>query len=198
MTPNTTQHEIRLNWAEENVSANPYSSIRGCLRSHSELNSSQVKIKYEFSKPFRPKRSSKDGNHTESEQFLWPIMNNFSDSSTTYKLIIKQLFSRALCSYFNHRRLKFFAVTHNNPKNSEYLIAISYLHVRHLIYLFLIILGPTSSACVLNVLIFKTSPLCPSSLEHVTLEDRQFQLSLYNNTNPINSRVSYISSEQNR
>ena len=35
-----------------------------------------------------------------------------------------------------HRRLKFYAVTHNNPKNPEYLIAISLLQVRHLIYLF--------------------------------------------------------------
>ena len=34
------------------------------------LNSSQVKIKYEFSKPFRSKPFSKDGNHAESEQFL--------------------------------------------------------------------------------------------------------------------------------
>ena len=34
------------------------------------LNSSQVKIKYEFSKPFRSKRFSKDENHAESEQFL--------------------------------------------------------------------------------------------------------------------------------
>ena len=44
----------------------------------------------------------------------------FSDPSTTYtyKIIIKQLFCRALCSYFN----------------------------------------------------FKTSPLCPFSLEHVTVE----------------------------
>ena len=43
-----------------------------------------------------------------------------------------------------HRRLKFYAVTHNNPKQSEYLIAISLLQVRHLIYLlfFFIILGP--------------------------------------------------------
>ena len=35
-----------------------------------------------------------------------------------------------------HRRLKFYAVTHNNPKNPEYLIAISLLQVRHLNYLF--------------------------------------------------------------
>ena len=34
------------------------------------LNSSQVKIKYEFSKPFHSKSFSKDGNHAESEQFL--------------------------------------------------------------------------------------------------------------------------------
>ena len=34
------------------------------------LNSSQVKIKYKFSKPFRSKPFSKDGNHAESEQFL--------------------------------------------------------------------------------------------------------------------------------
>ena len=31
------------------------------------LNSSQVEIKYKFSKPFRSKRFSKDENHTESE-----------------------------------------------------------------------------------------------------------------------------------
>ena len=36
----------------------------------SQLNSSQVKIKYEFSKPFHSKPFSKDGNHAESEQFL--------------------------------------------------------------------------------------------------------------------------------
>ena len=34
------------------------------------VNSSQVKIKYVFSKPFRSKHFSKDGNHAESEQFL--------------------------------------------------------------------------------------------------------------------------------
>ena len=44
------------------------------------INSSQVKIKYEFSKPFRSKHFSKDGNHAESEQFPWPfnyIQNNY-------------------------------------------------------------------------------------------------------------------------
>ena len=35
-----------------------------------KVNSSQVKIKYEISKPFRSKCFSKDGNHAESEQFL--------------------------------------------------------------------------------------------------------------------------------
>ena len=35
-----------------------------------KLNSSQVKIKYDFSKSFRSKPFSKDGNHAESEQFL--------------------------------------------------------------------------------------------------------------------------------
>ena len=65
------------------------------------INSSQVTIKYKFSKPFCSKRFSKDGNHAESEQFL---LNNYS--------------------------------------------------VGHFVL----------------ILIFKTSPLCPSSLEHVTVE----------------------------
>ena len=34
------------------------------------VNSGQVKIKYDFSKSFRSKPFSKDGNHAESEQFL--------------------------------------------------------------------------------------------------------------------------------
>ena len=34
------------------------------------VNSSQVKVKYIFSKPFCSKRFSKDGNRAESEQFL--------------------------------------------------------------------------------------------------------------------------------
>ena len=37
------------------------------------LNSSQVKIKYDFSIPFRSKSFSKDENHAEIEQFLWPF-----------------------------------------------------------------------------------------------------------------------------
>ena len=44
------------------------------------LNFSQVKIKYEFSKPFRSKRFSKNENHAEGEQFLWPfyyLQNNY-------------------------------------------------------------------------------------------------------------------------
>ena len=41
-----------------------------------------------------------------------------------------------------HRRLKFYVLTHNNPTNPDYLLAISLLQVRHFIYLFLIILGP--------------------------------------------------------
>ena len=41
-----------------------------------------------------------------------------------------------------HRRLKFYVLTHNNPKDPEYLIAISLLQVIHLIYIFLIIFGP--------------------------------------------------------
>ena len=45
-----------------------------------------------------------------------------------------------MCS--NYRRLKFYALTHNTPKNPEDLKAISLLQVRHLIYLFLMILGP--------------------------------------------------------
>ena len=49
------------------------------------VNSSQVKIKYEFSKPFRSKRFSKDGNHAESEQFLWP----FNYLQSNYKTIIQ-------------------------------------------------------------------------------------------------------------
>ena len=40
------------------------------LKMWTQLNFSQVKIKYEFSKPFRSKHFSKDGNHAESEQFL--------------------------------------------------------------------------------------------------------------------------------
>ena len=38
-----------------------------------ELNSRQVKIKYEFSKPFHSESFSKDENHAELEQFLWPF-----------------------------------------------------------------------------------------------------------------------------
>ena len=34
------------------------------------VNTSQVKIKYEFSKPFRSKRFSNNENHVESEQLL--------------------------------------------------------------------------------------------------------------------------------
>ena len=49
------------------------------------LNSSQVKIKYEYSKPFRSKRFSKDENHTESEQLLWP----FNYLQNNYKTIIQ-------------------------------------------------------------------------------------------------------------
>ena len=58
------------------------------------LNSSQVKIKYEFSKPFHSKLFLK--------MEIMQKVNNFSDPSTTYKIIIKHLFIRALCSYFNH------------------------------------------------------------------------------------------------
>ena len=39
----------------------------------------------------------------------------------------------------HHRRLNFYVLMHNKPKNPEYLIAISLMQVRHLIYLFLII-----------------------------------------------------------
>ena len=53
-------------------------------------------------------------------------MNNFPDPSTTYKIIIKQLFSRRF-------------------------------------------------VLILIVLIFKTSPLRPSSLEHVTVDAIQGQ-----------------------
>ena len=49
------------------------------------LNSSQVKIKQEFSKPFHSKRFSKDGNHAESEQFLRP----FNYIQNNYKTIIQ-------------------------------------------------------------------------------------------------------------
>ena len=49
------------------------------------LNSSQVKIKQEFSKPFHSKRFSKDENHAESEQFLWP----FNYIQNNYKTIIQ-------------------------------------------------------------------------------------------------------------
>ena len=48
------------------------------------LNSSQVKIKYKFSKPFRPKPFSKDRNHAESEQILWP----FNYTQNNYKTFI--------------------------------------------------------------------------------------------------------------
>ena len=50
------------------------------LNNQPAVKSSQVKIKYEFSKPFRSKPFSKDGNDAESEQFLWPfnyIENNY-------------------------------------------------------------------------------------------------------------------------
>ena len=49
------------------------------------LNSSQVKIKYEFSKPFRSKRFSKDENHAEIKQFLWP----FNYLQNSHKTIIQ-------------------------------------------------------------------------------------------------------------
>ena len=49
------------------------------------LNSSQIQIKYEFSNSFRSKRFSKDGNHAESEQFLWP----FNYIQSHYKTIIQ-------------------------------------------------------------------------------------------------------------
>ena len=76
------------------------------------INSSQVQIKYEFSKPFRSKPFSKDGNHAESEQFLWPfnyIQNNYKKYSLEHFVLI------------------------------------------------------------LIILLFYISPLCPSSLEHVTV-----------------------------
>ena len=50
-----------------------------------KINSSQVKIKYKFSKPFHSKRFSKDGNRAESEQFLWP----FNYIQRNYKTIIQ-------------------------------------------------------------------------------------------------------------
>ena len=56
-----------------------YLNIKLCL------NSSQVKIKYKFSKLFRSKRFSKDENHAESEHFLWP----FNYLQNTYKTIIQ-------------------------------------------------------------------------------------------------------------
>ena len=49
------------------------------------LNSGQVKIKYEFAKPFRSRSFSKDENHAELEQFLWP----FSYLQNNYKTIIQ-------------------------------------------------------------------------------------------------------------
>ena len=49
------------------------------------LNSSQVKIKFEFSKPFRSKRISKDEKHAEIEQFPWP----FNYLQNSYKTIIQ-------------------------------------------------------------------------------------------------------------
>ena len=49
------------------------------------LNFSEVKIKYEFSKPFRSKRFSKDENHAQSEEYLWP----FNYIQSNYKTIIQ-------------------------------------------------------------------------------------------------------------
>ena len=49
------------------------------------LNSSQVKIEYKFSKSFRSESFSKDENHAESEQFLWP----FNYIQSNYKTIIQ-------------------------------------------------------------------------------------------------------------
>ena len=37
-------------------------------------------------------------------------VNIFSDPSTTYKIIVKQLFIRALCSYFNHFNFQNFPI----------------------------------------------------------------------------------------
>ena len=77
------------------------------------VNSSQVKIKYKFSKPFHSKPFSKDGNHVESEQFLWP---------------------------FNYIQ--------NNYK--------TFILLEHFVL-------------ILIILFLKTSPLCPSSLDYVTV-----------------------------
>ena len=50
------------------------------------LNTSQVKIKYKFSKPFCSKRFSNGGNHAESEQCLWP----FNYTQNNFKTIIQE------------------------------------------------------------------------------------------------------------
>ena len=75
----------------------------------------------------------------------------FRNSSTNYAYYtnkVRNTEDRVDLGTIEHRRLKFYVLTHNNPKNPEYLIAISLLQVRHLIYIFLIIFGPkTSSAC---------------------------------------------------
>ena len=68
------------------MSLNIQFSFLICLEGvQKQINSSQVKIKYEFSKPFRSERFSKDGNHAESEQFLWL----FNYIQNNYKTIIQ-------------------------------------------------------------------------------------------------------------
>ena len=61
----------------------------------------------------------------------WPFSDRNAD-------VLKEFVNSKKPEYihFNHRRLKFYVLTHNNPKNPEYLIAISLLQVRRLNYLF--------------------------------------------------------------
>ena len=65
------------------------------------------------------------------------ISNHFYDL-----LYFRYHFTTSIDTWSVRRRLKFYVLTHNNLKNPEYVIAISLLQVRLLIYLFLMILGP--------------------------------------------------------
>ena len=90
----------------------------------------------------------------------WRVMPNSYPSDGIFNLHLTTIKDSFSCIFvlrqlhLDHRRLKFYVLTHINPKNPEYLTAISLLQVRHLIYLFLIILGLQAPVLRLEYVLF--------------------------------------------
>ena len=83
------------------------------------------------------------------KRFLLLTKFIFRNSSTNYAYYtnkVQKYRESSWLGYNSAQALEVLCFTHNNPKNPEYLIDISLLEVRHLIYIFLIILGPKTSS----------------------------------------------------